>query len=55
VRRCFLLLLAGLAFFVGSASAEPLRLDDVYPALVAHRYDEVEATYGALRRSRERN
>lgn len=55
MRRWSLLLLVGLAGFLGSAVAGPLRLDDVYPALEAHRYEKVEATYAELRRSRERN
>jgi hypothetical protein len=55
VKRWSLLLLAGLFLWVGSAVAEPLRLNEIYRALEAHRYDEVEATYADLRRSRERN
>jgi hypothetical protein len=55
MRRWAVLLLVGLIVFVRSAAAAPLPLDDVYPALEAHRYDEVEATYAALRSSRERN
>lgn len=55
MKRWAFLVLLGLVLGGRAAAAEPLRLDDVYPALEAHRYEEVEATYAALRRSRARN
>jgi len=51
-----ILLSVVLALATHVAGAEPLtQMDQVYPALVAGRYDEVEAYYDKVRRSRVRN
>lgn len=55
MKRWPLLLLFAFLLLVRTAAAAPLRLDQVYAALKAKRYDEVEATYAELRHTRARD
>ena len=54
MKRWPILLLLAL-LLVRTAAAAPLRVDEVHAALAAKRYDEVEATYAELRRTRARD